>query len=354
LSGVPKEIPGIGESSLAVRLNPEFDPMGASGLTNESYFVLSRVDGRASLKDLILMTGFPVDKAVSILAQLRDLGALMLPGEDPEQLRKKREEAAASRTETLELDLAILADDERSALDEEVALSDQERRRVLAMRQRIRNGVDFFAVLGVSQAADKRTVKRAYFKLSKEFHPDRFYGKETGPFGDWLTEIFDTLSKAYDTLSDRDARAKYEASLRGEAPAKPSSQGQTREEHAATLFEQACSHEVRGEPQEALRLFAAVVRLDPRAKYVRRAARCALSARELEAAEQYARKDVELEPEEPSPRRLLADVLRAADKLEEAEETLIAALDIKSENDVLTAELQEDLARIRKLIESRR
>ena len=68
---------------------------------------------------------------------------------------------------------------------------------------------DAFALLGVERVADKKEIKRAYFKLSKDFHPDRFFGKALGPYGDRLTQIFQALKSAFDLLSDDARRAAY-------------------------------------------------------------------------------------------------------------------------------------------------
>ncbi len=358
---VPNEIPGFGKATLRVRLNPEFDLMGARGLTSESYYVLSRVDGRASLHDLILMTGFPVDRAIQILTELRSLGALLLPGETPEQMRAAvavpepasgSHDLSGSGAVALILDETTLSDTERAALEADVALAPADRRRVLAMLRRLRTR-DYYAVLGVEPGADRKAVKRAYFKLSKEFHPDRYYGKPVGPFGDWLARVFQACSVAYETLTDPQRRAEYEAVRAGKVPAGGKRKPQTREEHAAQLFDQACALEVRGDVSDALRLFAAVVRQDPQYKYLRRAARCALGAKDLPIATEYAKKAVELAKNDPSAHRLLADVHRAAGALDSAEDVLQRALSLKSENDVLVAELQEDLAAVRKLRGSR-
>ncbi len=356
---MPNEIPGFGEATLRVRVNPEFDVMAGRGLTSESYYVLSRVDGRASLHDLILMSGFPVDRAIEILTHLRSLGALLLPDETPAQVRAslappepEANGVSGSDVVPLELDETMMSDEERQALESDVALAPADRRRVLAMLRRLRAG-NYYDVLGVNPGADRREIKRAYFKLSKEFHPDRYYGKPVGRFGEWLARVFQACSVAYETLADPARRAEYEAARAGNAPVRGKKHAQTREEHAAELFEQACALEVRGEVEDALRLMAAVVRQDPQHKYLRRAARCALNAGELGFATEYANKAVELAGSDPSSHRLLADVHRAAGALDQAEDVLQRALALKSENDVLGGELQEDLAAVRKLRGSR-
>jgi len=55
-------------------------------------------------------------------------------------------------------------------------------------------------------------------------------------------------------------------------------------------------------------------------------------------------------PGDVSSARLLASAFRAAGKLSDAEEVLVMAMALKSENDVLTAELRHDLADVRRLI----
>ena len=68
-------------------------------------------------------------------------------------------------------------------------------------------------LLGIARGADRREIKRAYFKLSKEFHPERFYGKKLGGYADRLSQIFQAVKSAFDLLSDDNRRAAYEDSL---------------------------------------------------------------------------------------------------------------------------------------------
>ncbi|HWE28540.1 MAG TPA: DnaJ domain-containing protein, partial [Polyangia bacterium] len=71
---------------------------------------------------------------------------------------------------------------------------------------------DAFELLEVTRAADKRAIKRAYFKLSKEFHPDRFFGQNIGPYKERLSRIFQSVKAAFELLSDDTRRAAYEQS----------------------------------------------------------------------------------------------------------------------------------------------
>jgi curved DNA-binding protein CbpA len=240
-----------------------------------------------------------------------------------------------------------LSEAEIAAMSEDVWLSDEDKRLVFTLLHTIKNGT-LFDVLGVDRETPKRALKRAYFKLSKQFHPDRYYGKETGSFGPWLSRIFETANEAFDILNDDRKRAEYMAKLDGRPNAGQLQRFQTHEEHAAELFERACQMEVRREFVGALELFAAVARITPQPAYLRRSARCALAAEQLSLAEEYAKKAAGLQPDDPSSARLLASVFRAAGKLRQAEETLERALSLPLDNETLLSELQTDLDAVRK------
>ena len=63
---------------------------------------------------------------------------------------------------------------------------------------------DYFKVLGVERSADADTVKRAFRKLARQYHPD------VNP-GDKAAEAkFKEISEAYEVLSDPDKRRRYE------------------------------------------------------------------------------------------------------------------------------------------------
>jgi len=77
-----------------------------------------------------------------------------------------------------------------------------------------------YALLGVSDDVDRKTIRDAYFRLSKQFHPDAFYGRNLGAYRDRIDSIFRALTSAYDVLSNKNQRAEYDRSI-GLDPTRP-------------------------------------------------------------------------------------------------------------------------------------
>lgn len=69
---------------------------------------------------------------------------------------------------------------------------------------------DPYSILGVARSASEKDVKSAYRKLAKELHPD--HNKDNPK----ASERFAEVTRAYDLLSDKDKRAKFD---RGEIDA---------------------------------------------------------------------------------------------------------------------------------------
>ena len=69
---------------------------------------------------------------------------------------------------------------------------------------------DPYTTLGVARGADEAAIKKAYRKLAKELHPDR---NKDNPKA---SEKFSQVTQAYDLLTDKDKRARFD---RGEIDA---------------------------------------------------------------------------------------------------------------------------------------
>ncbi|HEY5951369.1 MAG TPA: DnaJ domain-containing protein [Kofleriaceae bacterium] len=446
-------------------MSPGFDPLQAQ-VGPDEYFVLSRIDGQQTIREILLATGLPIERGIAIVSKLRSIGALLLPGETSAPMpaaapsrpstprpasttpvvpltpphgvpvtdvgraptiqvtpntpvvprtmtphmpstgrtpmRPPTDKPVVSRTTTPHLqmpakrpaapapppdldpptqprtrlgthpsagmrppasdpvldaptvrriptsDLATAlpnpTPEERKALAEPGELDPHDRVRILAM-VRLIDGRDPWALLGVPTGADAKVLKRAYFKLSKEIHPDRHYGKQLGSFAERLTSVFEAVSRAYARLTtpEKDRRSGAYQPVTTEQP-------QTPGEYAGELFDRACGLEVGGDALGAMKLFAAAVRINPHIRYLKRAATCALAAGQPKTALEYAKKAQAQAPNDPSAARLLASAFKAAGKLADAEEVLVMAMALKNENDTLSTELRNDLTEVRRLM----
>ena len=63
---------------------------------------------------------------------------------------------------------------------------------------------DYYEVLGVDKNADAGTIKKAYYKLAKKYHPDANPGDKEAE------ERFKEANEAYEVLSDSEKKAKYD------------------------------------------------------------------------------------------------------------------------------------------------
>jgi len=63
---------------------------------------------------------------------------------------------------------------------------------------------DYYAEIGVAKDADHKSIKKAFRKLAREFHPDN------NPGDDAAETRFKEINEAYDTIGDEDQRKEYD------------------------------------------------------------------------------------------------------------------------------------------------
>lgn len=190
---MPRTFQGLGPDSLV----PKLKPAALSGLKlgADEGFVLSRVDGKLTVGQICLLVPFDAEVTATIIAQLAKLGALEIPGaEIPEPLPSLQPEVPATPVAPTLIEGLDLTAEQARRIDEFFAS--------LATR-------DAFELLEIARTADKKEIKRAYFKMSKELHPDRFFGKNIGPYRERLSKIFQSVKAAYELLSDDARRTAY-------------------------------------------------------------------------------------------------------------------------------------------------
>ena len=183
-------------------------------------FILSRIDGETTIRDIADYTGATVERVLDILTRLEGLGALGGPPEPPALHTRPppppagpapQAPAAPSPPKVPQAPRAPLIYDPRE-LDEEAELDRERKHEILDTFHRLAD-LNHYEILGLPRDADKKAVRASYFALSKRFHPDTLFGKQLGSFKSKMEKVFDRLTEAYETLGKKRKRAAYDEYL---------------------------------------------------------------------------------------------------------------------------------------------
>ncbi|MFP4597810.1 MAG: DnaJ domain-containing protein [Persicimonas sp.] len=223
--------------------------------TPEQYFLLSRLDGKLTVAELCKISGLGRKKTLEALEVLARAGAIEVPGvqiqaeeatglgktaragaadgaaagspqpsggrassASPAQSDQKKDntnkKAKRSKRPVVpnypvpidEFDF----DDQLLCLD--VDLDEQRRREVICLHEQL-GQMTHYDIFGLAPDADRKEIKKAYFRMSKRYHPDKFFRKDVDVFGPMVETIFKEITKAYRTLSNKRKRDEYDAEV---------------------------------------------------------------------------------------------------------------------------------------------
>ena len=122
---------------------------------------------------------------------------------------------------------------------------------------------NYYQILGLTKDASDEDIKKAYFLLARKFHPDR-YPRSLSPQHRVLVEdIFDSITKAYRTLSSEELRKGYDlkapAAIGG---ARPGESGRDILKKADHKFRQAKTLYSQGRHEDSIIVLEEVIRLN--------------------------------------------------------------------------------------------
>lgn len=204
----PELIPGVNPRSLAI------DP------TPEDYFILSRVNGSMTVSQICSTSGLGRDKTMKCITRLKSAGLIRFPGDpspEPTPAQAKSSPDTDDLGQVIQARFPVDFKDfpfDEDLLEQQIEMEEPFKREVVFVYSQL-DDVDFYTLLGVSREAARRELRSGYFAMSKRYHPDRFFRKMTGDFGPMIEKIFQRITKAYQTLSNRNKRKDYDISLRG-------------------------------------------------------------------------------------------------------------------------------------------
>ena len=155
-------------------------------LTQQDRSMLSMVNGKKTIKELIdgslLVGSF---EAMKILYVLWSIGVLEEKEKEPE-------------TDEMLQETVLHGDEILKPLSEDDEIF---RTKVDHIFENLDN-LDPHQLLEVDKHSDETTLTRNYYRLSKEYHPDRYFATSDASVKDKLTAIFDAITNAYSILRE--------------------------------------------------------------------------------------------------------------------------------------------------------
>jgi curved DNA-binding protein CbpA len=188
-------------------------------LLPEEAFILSRVDIPMSVAELLTISGLPEQETLRSVYSLT-VGGLLRRENGPRAFTagqvasflsvkaapsQEAADPAPAATRKIEDKGEAKASPPIVEISPEQALDE--------LFARLKNAGDFYDILDIGRRADPTEVKRAYHRLAKRFHPDRFHGEADKALLARIGSAFAKIAQAYETLKDKQLRAKYDLKL---------------------------------------------------------------------------------------------------------------------------------------------
>lgn len=185
-------------------------------LTPADGYVVSRIDGTTSVRELVQMIPLVAEDAMRSLFGLVSTGVvefLPLPPKAPPKSSPLVAPAAVP--------VSTAPAPGPPVSSESQAPADTERSEIVELFEGLKTK-NHFEVLGIPKASSEAQVKEAYFRLAKRFHPDAHRDPALSALKEQMQAIFIRLGEAYEVLKNPKSRSAYETDLASRAPRGPS------------------------------------------------------------------------------------------------------------------------------------
>jgi len=291
-------------------------------LTSEEGFLLSRVDGSTTLDQLVKVSGLSYRKALETFVDLKKRGVITWDDGAPADDQDDEIEEVTDPWIDMSFD--------PFELGEEVDLSEAIKKKILYYHTTMHDQTHY-EMLQVGRRAEPKEIKRAYFKVSREFHPDSFFRKNLGSYKQKIEAIFKRVSQAYEVLGNEQKRAAYDRTL----PYEPSPE--EIEEQRQVALQQERAKKLRKERRQRLLKHSPVVARKGQARKHYDDAKSWFEQKEYTKAANSIRLALTLDPQNEDFKKLLDEVAPKADE-------------IRADNDYRRGRMEESMGRIEEAI----
>jgi len=199
-----RSVDGSEQEQRIPRLASNGDPSNLQ-LSPEEGFLLSRIDGHTSWTLLRQIGGIDPAEVDRCIERWVSDGVVVVDEGEPD-----REEISAPVAEPkVDAGPVDYASDLR--VDSSLDITPELQAQILEFEASLDK--PYFELLDVPRDADTKQIKRAYFSLSKVYHPDRYFRANLGDYSVRLERIFRKLVEAYELLSDPATRSEIERTM---------------------------------------------------------------------------------------------------------------------------------------------
>ncbi len=280
--------------------------------SSEELQFLKAIDGKRTIRDLFKISTLPPLITLQMIYFLLSVGIVEVLDKTPVDAKSKAPtgqdvEGHAGTDEAL-LN-TVLKEKRENVKDSQEEIFQKLSQERLASREKIRQACealphqDHYQVLGLNPDATRDEVRRAYFKLAKEYHPDRHLQEDMGDLREALEALFQRITQAYDTLLVEKTRKEYDLSLAMGAAHKTAAEATlSPEQQAMQQYERAKEAFKKGDMSQVVYCMEWALRLGPEKPGYHALLGQALMTvpGRLKQAEEAFKKAIQLDPANPS------------------------------------------------------
>ncbi|MDH5466457.1 MAG: J domain-containing protein [Candidatus Aminicenantes bacterium] len=239
-------------------------------LTQEEKDLLATIDGKTSSEELAHSMGVMPEffwKSLYLFycLSLIDIKRARVEEEVPEKeekpkkppvrKRKKARKKAVPKKKEEEVPEEVRKEERKPSVEIDEKLKEK-----ISEVEKLKNDIpklDFYQILNVPRTASQKEVKKAYFELARNYHPDRFDRDLPAEIREMVEEVFGIITSAFQTLTNEEEKQGYDAKL-----AKPAEPDRKELDNQADIkFRQGRNLFSRGKYEESLVFFEEAIKL---------------------------------------------------------------------------------------------
>jgi tetratricopeptide (TPR) repeat protein len=284
---------------------------------NRSAFILTRIDGYANLKQIMNVSGFSKGELCMIVYRLIEMGLVTI---------SSAEESGGEFFKT-----SVDISDEDAARIE----------RVLRVFESLPSST-YYQLLGVKPTDEKETIRQAFIRLSKEFHPDIFRAEHFAPYRNKVEAVYEKMTEAWEHLRQNEKRDEYDQKIGLKSESRHSQIIRKSNAKAKLQYNIARKCIARRDFKRAIEFLQSAMDLEPEEPlYMLRLAEIlAKQTRTRKQALDLCRRAVEIEPADPFAYRLMAHIYEQEGDTRSAVKLYYQALQFDSANEQARARIE--------------